>query len=500
MRSISACFLALFIGGCDAAPLSVCTPSPNEICGITRPEDIELVPQSRWALVSELGGQESAGRILAVDLNTQERRVLYPDQALGREDSEASGTAKRAEFPQCGPPPLDFRPRGFHLSRGENSDLHLLVIAGTRVERFLLNQTGDEIGLSWQGCVDVPTQVLANDVAGFANGDFVVSHMFDPPRTFLTNLLFLLGLDTGYVMAWSAESGWARIPNSDVSFANGIQTHPEHQRIYVSSMFSQRVVSIDRNGDNRSETERLPAQVDNLSWSNDGALIGVGHTGVPVYGISACRDIGDTPCSFPFAVIAIDPITLEQRTLFATGTGTIPGASVAVLQGGKLFLGTAYGDRITQVNVQQNSKGIPPMNVSTEKAAKDSVEEIIWAKELAIFAGRAQGNIQPYIDVVHPGFLAWAALTDAPVTRQQFIERYTAVDPLSPGEEVTLKRNAISIEPSLAIVYFTTHRTRRPGGEAVDEYFENIHVWSLHEGDWKVIASMSREVANQKHT
>jgi len=136
------------------------------------------------------------------------------------------------------------------------------------------------------------------------------------------------------------------------------------------------------------------------------------------------------------------------------------------------------------------------MNVSAKKAAKDNIENIIWAKELAIFAGRAQGNIQPYVDLAHPGFLAWAALTDAPVNREQFIRRYASADSLPLGEKVTLKRNAISLEPSLAIVYFTTHRTRRPGGEVVDEHFENIHVWSLYEDEWKVIASMSREVAN----
>ena len=144
-------------------------------------------------------------------------------------------------------------------------------------------------------------------------------------------------------------NGWSKVPNTDVAFANGIQVDPGTSRSYVSSMFTQRIVSVELDGSHRTESARSPIQTDNLSWSDDGRLVGAGHTGFPVYGISACRDKGDTPCSFPFAVVAFDAKTLDQKVLFRTPTGSIPGASVAVVRGSEIYLGSAFGDRITHV-------------------------------------------------------------------------------------------------------------------------------------------------------
>lgn len=330
---------AAMLAGCDAAPMDACTPSDTVICGIVKPEDIEIVPESRWLLVSELGNASSPGRIIAVDAVTSEHRVLV-------EGPVAAGA--EAAFPRCGPPPSIFKPRGFHLSRDPSGE-RLLVIAGQRVEQFRLSRTDDDISLEWNGCVDIPADIAANDVAGFVDGGFVVSHMYDPPRDWTLDLRMFFGIDTGAAVAWSAADGWRRVPNTNVSFANGIQVDPGTGRLFVSSMFTQRVIAIDRDGSNRRETARGPNQIDNLTWAADGRLIGAGHTGVPVYGIRACRDVGDKACSFPFAITAIDPKTLAIETLFESPTGPIPGASVAALRDGTLFLGTAFGDRITKV-------------------------------------------------------------------------------------------------------------------------------------------------------
>jgi sugar lactone lactonase YvrE len=173
--------------------------------------------------------------------------------------------------------------------------------------------------------------------------------MFNPPRNFLLNIKFVLGLNTGYVAKWTQTGGWSKIPNTDVSFANGIQVDPQTSRVYVSSMFTQRIVAVDVDGGNRIESQRTAIQTDNLSWSNDGRLLGAGHTGFPIYGISKCRDIGDSPCSFPFAIVAFDPKTLKDQVLFEAPTGSIPGASVAALRGNTLYLGSAFGDRITRI-------------------------------------------------------------------------------------------------------------------------------------------------------
>lgn len=337
---------AVALAACDSAPMASCTPGDAVICGIVKPEDIEVVSKSRWLLVSELGNATAPGRILAIDPATNERRILVEGPVTAGEPSAAL---------RCGPPPSTFKPRGFHLSRDAAGE-RLLVIAGTRVEQFRLNRDGDTLALAWEGCVDIPPEVAANDVAGFSDGGFVVSHMYDPPRDWTLDLRMFLGLNTGAAVAWSAVDGWRRVPNTDAAFANGIQVDPATEQIFVSSMFTQRVIAVNRDGSGRRETARGPNQIDNLTWAADGRLIGAGHTQVPVYGIRGCREIGDSPCSFPFAVTAIDAKTLAIETLFESPTGPIPGASVAALKEGTLYLGTAFGDRITMVDTTKPSR------------------------------------------------------------------------------------------------------------------------------------------------
>lgn len=337
-------FLALLIIpliGCNAAVIEpACQPSDQQICGIQRPEDLEQIPQSRWMLISEVINHAKPGRILALDPVNGEIQIVVEN---GVAISESSS------FPSCGEPPKEIRPRGFHLSRDLEGELRLLLISSGRVERFHIRQSTKDIVASWDGCVTIPEGILANDVAGFADGGFVISHMFDLPRTKWTDFRFFFGLDTGYAMVWRPSGGWDRLANTDASFANGIQIDPKTSRVYVSSMFTQTIIAVDRDGTNPSESSRLPSQVDNLSWTGDGRLIGVGHTGIPVYGVSPCRNIGDKSCSFPFTVVSLNPKTLEHQVLFRASTGAIPGASVAIIRENDIYLGTAYGDWITRI-------------------------------------------------------------------------------------------------------------------------------------------------------
>ncbi len=345
MRARLAIAACLFLAGCgEAVQLPTCVAGVDVICDIVKPEDIEPIPGSRWLLVSELGnGADRPGRIVLVDPDTKEKRILIEGKPQ---------VAEGESILSCGPPPEKLSPRGFHLSTAADGGLRLLVISGTRIERFKGKAEEDDVAFAWDGCVTIDKEISANDVAALGDDGLVVSHMFTPPRTSMTDWKFILGFNTGAAYAWTKDAGWKRIPNSDVSFGNGIQVDPKTQRIYIASMYAQRIVAIDKDGGNRQETPRLPIQNDNLSWSADGKLIGSGHSGFPVRGTAKCRDLGGAPCGFPFSIVQIDPSTLAFETLFANEKPTIPGASVAVRLGNALYLGTAFGDRITKVTVQ----------------------------------------------------------------------------------------------------------------------------------------------------
>ncbi len=49
-----------------------------------------------------------------------------------------------------------------------------------------------------------------------------------------------------------------------------------------------------------------------------------------------------------------------------------------------------------------------------------------------------------------------------------------------------------------AIIYYVDHRTVKPDGTPVDQVFDDIHVWVWENGDWTVLASMSRLEAPAK--
>ncbi len=59
-------------------------------------------------------------------------------------------------------------------------------------------------------------------------------------------------------------------------------------------------------------------------------------------------------------------------------------------------------------------------------------------------------------------------------------------------EELTMEFEAITFSGTAAVIYYSTHRTRMPDGEAVDQRFDIVHVWSREEGAWKLLGAMGR--------
>ena len=62
---------------------------------------------------------------------------------------------------------------------------------------------------------------------------------------------------------------------------------------------------------------------------------------------------------------------------------------------------------------------IPSEPVAEEATAEApaSAEEIIWAKELAIYEARGEGDISVYLENTADGFSAWPPFTDTPYGR-----------------------------------------------------------------------------------
>lgn len=132
-----------------------------------------------------------------------------------------------------------------------------------------------------------------------------------------------------------------------------------------------------------------------------------------------------------------------------------------------------------------------------------SVEELIWAKEEAIFEGRGRGDLSNYLNAASDNYLGWPSVFPKPAPLARLESDSTQSSALE-GEKITLTRTGFTRNGNTAITYFLNHRTKlgkgmAPEGERdVNQYYENIHVWTLEDGEWRLIAGMARQVDGPK--
>ena len=337
--------LGLLLFGCapELHHLQGCEPHGARVpvCGFQNPEDLVAAPGGEWLLVSQmasgLSGSDTPGSLIAFRPEDGARAALYPaDDAIARSD---------AGDPACGgpPDPQRFAPHGLDLQ-----GTRLLVVNhGGReaIELFELRQGEDRPALRWTGCVPLPEEMMANDVAGLPDGGLVVSYMLSKGTSPLTILRVLMGWDTGYVLVWSQRTGWSPLPNSNDSAPNGVAVSPDGRVVYYAAWGRAAVVRLARDGSDRREVE-LDFHPDNLTWGGEGRLLVAGQAG-PLTGFLSCAEREEGTCGMPFAVVSIDPDTLAVRPLLREDPPvTMGAASVALERRGELWIGTFAGDRL----------------------------------------------------------------------------------------------------------------------------------------------------------
>jgi hypothetical protein len=127
-----------------------------------------------------------------------------------------------------------------------------------------------------------------------------------------------------------------------------------------------------------------------------------------------------------------------------------------------------------------------PVEDATEVARKQ-----IWAKELAIYAGRGKGQLDFYIDNASQEYLGWPPTATAPFPLKDLRRDGIALRGKN-QEKITTSFKGFTLSGETAVIYYTNHRTAKADGTPVDQYYENIHVWAREGEDWKVLGGMSR--------
>ncbi|MFK8053427.1 MAG: hypothetical protein AB8F65_10685 [Woeseiaceae bacterium] len=140
----------------------------------------------------------------------------------------------------------------------------------------------------------------------------------------------------------------------------------------------------------------------------------------------------------------------------------------------------------------------PPPPAQTENTQAEDAADI-WAKELAIFEGRGQGDITNYINSASDHYLGWPPVLPEPTTLDTLKATADRAVALS-GEVSNLTQKGFTRHGGTALMYFLNHRTRLGDGMAaegerdVNQYYENVHVWNKENGEWKLIGGFARTI------
>lgn len=132
-----------------------------------------------------------------------------------------------------------------------------------------------------------------------------------------------------------------------------------------------------------------------------------------------------------------------------------------------------------------------PVAATPEDDRVARVRKEIEAKELSIYSGRAKGQLDFYVDNASPNYLGWPPTAKVPFPLTGLRAGRNAMVGKT-QEKIKTTFTGFTLSGTTAVIYYTNHRTRKSDGTPVDQYFENIHVWSYENGKWKVLGGLSR--------
>jgi len=238
-----------------------CAPDSADFCALERAEDLVFVPGTNWFAVSSAAPQSP---LTFIDASSRQRVPLAPPFAT----TAATGAP---DYPGL---PTQFHAGGNDLRRVQGR-LRLAVLNRTPAGMTTTPSTPDRIEL----------------FALAADGTVYGSHQFDRPASpdaaAATRQKWLAGQPTGFAVQLTRAAGWARVPGTEVSFANGVAVSRDDRLLAVAGTYSAAVLLVDRR---RGTVRRvdLPHTPDNVTALVDGSFLSVGHTGVPVTGVDPC--------------------------------------------------------------------------------------------------------------------------------------------------------------------------------------------------------------------
>jgi hypothetical protein len=337
------CFFAL-LGACEGTVESPCLGEGQNqvICGLQAPEDIEILPDHTQLILSHFGGLfgESSGSLSVFNTRDNSRRILFPSNTAPTDsETELWGDTDCKQAPGS-----EFSPHGIHLSQRSDGRWQLLVVnhGGRESVEFFEWLEADQT-LQWRGCAIMPEDSYLNDVVASPEGGLIVSHMFKKHDN-IAAVRSLFGAKLGHLWYWRRDQMVSVLPGSRGSFPNGVQLSPDGKAIFVNLYGESSVVKLDR----RSGAVLGKAVVqhpDNSYWMPDGRLL-VASQPMDSFIPTLCTKVESGYCPAPFALVAVNPDSMETETLFQHKGSPMGAGTVAVEVNGKWYIGSYAGNRL----------------------------------------------------------------------------------------------------------------------------------------------------------
>ena len=305
-------------------PPPPCSPGPAVVCEQQGPEDLMAMGQD-WVVASAFSGTGGVAMIRVAD---REPFTVYPA-------ADADNRPDTSTYPDCPAPPDagNFTTHGVYVVPSDGPVYRLFVVGhGAReaIEIFDVDTTPAVPAATWLGCVIAPEPIGLNSVRALDDGGFITTNFLARNTTPEATQRMLAGETNGELWEWHTGSGWTEIPGSEAAGANGVELSDDGQTIYAAAWGSQSFFRLSRgaNPPVRDEID-LGFRIDNIHWSRDGKLMGVGQAGSR------------------WKAVKIDPETLEVEDVITVADTEAFGAGTALVEVGEsLWVGSFRGNRL----------------------------------------------------------------------------------------------------------------------------------------------------------
>ncbi len=318
----------------------------NFICGIQNPEDLVLIPQTRWLIGSSMS---PGGGLHLINTERKTAQQIFPASAKVSQDRQLFGNCPGA---------LEAGKAAFHglsLRPMQGGRYRLYATQhGTResIEVFDVETGAGTPAVTWVGCVVMPDKLAANSVASFSDGSILATVLFHPGKTFGDSLA---KRNTGAVYMWKpGTSAFQLIPGTELPSNNGIDVSPDDREFYVVSSGLQQVVVFSRDTPAKilRRAQFLEFTPDNVHWTSDGRLISAGMIdNEPACGGPPKADANGgmnlTSCPRGFMAATVDPKTMQvSQVARGPAIPSFSAAASAVLVAGELWISSFHADRL----------------------------------------------------------------------------------------------------------------------------------------------------------